>query len=1241
MTRVVVSLSTALVLSGAGMVVPQIASAVTIAELQASIAALTAQLNALIAQQGGAPAAGKCSFTRDLFQGVSGDDVKCLQQYLNGAGNAKIAASGAGSPGSETTFFGGLTKAAVSKWQAANGVSPTAGYFGSRSRAKYDSLVAAAPPPAPTTTPAPGATPAPASGTGLTVSAATQPGDAIAPLNAARIPATKFTLTAAADGDVVVNSVTVERQGPAADSSVSSIVLLDEDALQIGLSKTLNSNHQAILNEKFRVKAGTSRTITVGLNRPSSGSDGGSIAKLAVVAVDAGSATVGGSLPILGSPITMNSTLTIGTFSLAKGVNDPGASQTKEIGTKGYIFTALRGTPSTEDVSLKWVSWNQSGSASASDLKNVVINAGGTDYPATISDDGKYFTGKFGANGVTIKKGTNFEIYVKGDIESGSNRGVDFDLYRLTDIYVIGSQFGFGLTPTSPDDNDSQTDDDGTFDDDINPVWDAYEGTIGNGTVTVTSSTAIAAQNIAVNLTDQPLGAWDVDIKGEPVTVSSIVIRVSTNRNDSSVSEADYTSVALFDNTTGKVVAGPLDGSGTADTQMVFTFTDAVSFPIGKRVYALKGKLSTDFDTDTLVSASTTPSSDWTSVKGDISGASITPANTGTVSGNSMTVKTGAVTISIASTPTSQTVVRGAKAFTFANIIFDGTNSGEDIRFTSAQILYYAATAGDLTNCQLFDGTTAMNTGSNIVNPSAAGNRTFTLDTNLTIPKGGSKTTALKCDIPSSGTGAHAQWSFGTSAGSGTAAPSAQTFGATGLTSGSSITPSVSSSSATNLMTFSGSGTFTIALEAPPAVRLALAGQEVEVVRLRLTSTNEGIDVKQIALQLSSTASNSPSDLVKLTLWDGATKVGEVTASSSDTGLIVQTTGLSVAKDGDKIVTVKAQLGEIGNNLPGRPGHLVVVDWDSVVMGGNEATYGIGAQSSSNVYVSGSSDTAANGVRLVRAYPTISVLSVPSTSLADATQKSLYRFSVSAPAGTNGVSLYKFTFNVATTGDDSGSSDVTITNLKLYAYTGSGFSGDAYASNPLNQGTTFGQTDNNNDGIVASAKATSTDYAIYFNPSNSSSADAEAIHIPGGTTGQTFYFELKGDVSGADAGDSATVRLMGDNSWYGIGNTSGGTMAYDDLGFLAGAINYGFATTAPKLDTATAGSPGASGRPAADAPGTQGNSNAGGAGNDFIWSGNSTTTHSGAAQDSGADWYNGFQVPGLPSDGATAVTLTL
>jgi len=74
------------------------------------------------------------AFARNLELGMTGADVKALQQWLN-ANGYRVASSGPGSPGNETSKFGGATRAALIKFQKTMGITPAAGYFGPKTRA--------------------------------------------------------------------------------------------------------------------------------------------------------------------------------------------------------------------------------------------------------------------------------------------------------------------------------------------------------------------------------------------------------------------------------------------------------------------------------------------------------------------------------------------------------------------------------------------------------------------------------------------------------------------------------------------------------------------------------------------------------------------------------------------------------------------------------------------------------------------------------------------------------------------------------------------------------------------------------------------------------------------------------------------------------------------------------------------------------------------------------------------------
>ena len=79
------------------------------------------------------------AIARNLYRGRSGQDVLALQRFLNAHGFV-VAASGAGSVGNETVYFGAATEAAVIRFQAARSIAPAVGFVGPLTRAVLATL---------------------------------------------------------------------------------------------------------------------------------------------------------------------------------------------------------------------------------------------------------------------------------------------------------------------------------------------------------------------------------------------------------------------------------------------------------------------------------------------------------------------------------------------------------------------------------------------------------------------------------------------------------------------------------------------------------------------------------------------------------------------------------------------------------------------------------------------------------------------------------------------------------------------------------------------------------------------------------------------------------------------------------------------------------------------------------------------------------------------------------------------
>jgi hypothetical protein len=284
-----------------------------------------------------------------------------------------------------------------------------------------------------------------------------------------------------------------------------------------------------------------------------------------------------------------------------------------------------------------------------------------------------------------------------------------------------------------------------------------------------------------------------------------------------------------------------------------------------------------------------------------------------------------------------------------------------------------------------------------------------------------------------------------------------------------------------------------------------------------------------------------------------------------------------VPRGGSKVLVVKGTIAGISTSGPlERSGDLLKVDYDggSTGLTGN---YGTGVSSGNTITPSGS-DTASDGVRVLKAYPTFAKITtgIP-TTLTNGTPP-LLRWSITANNGDVGV--HKFTLRLATT-------TVTVTDLNVFAFT------DADFTQGVSGVTSGGQLNSTN--LIASGNTTWVSSATDLELTVTNSAGtAYALQIP---SGATRYFEARATVASADAsGDSVSTQLQGDNAWP----TQQGGAGVGEMHEYAEV--HADATAA----------------------------------NNFAWSPNSTTTSSIIHR----DWTNGYGVVGLPATNMTPQVLS-
>jgi len=995
-------------------------------------------------------------------------------------------------------------------------------------------------------------------GSGLMVSlSSATPVSKTIPSNATRVVFTNFNVTASNDGNVVLQEITVKRTGVGAYNDISDVYIYD-GAVRLSNGRSINSdtNTAEITGLNLNIPAGTTKTLSIVANIGNNKTGNHALGIESASAIVAGGSTVSGSFPVTGNTMSL-STTSVGTITIAK----VGTLGNPTIGDLQASVSEFKLTAGTQDVMVQSLRLKNEGDLSTSLLSNFTLMQGTTNVSVNATVEGRYITLALNTP-FQIKNGVSKNFTLKANVSSASEVGKTIKLLvdKAADVYATSDQYGYGVTPTIS-----------AFD----AIGDVHSLTTLGGGVTISNLTA-PASDVKTNSTGLELMKVGVKASADSIEVQQMVLTIATTKQNASSydygtykdGDADATptgnltddydagvdtillkNIKVIDADTGatlgssKAITDATNWADTNDVDVTLTFTYDDYFSIAKgatrniavvadvdsaQISNVVYKATLKFDTTSFVIKDSQ----------DNTVTDIVPASD--IAGENRTTKTSSLTLSLASTPESMTVVGGSEVDALGFIVSAGSGTGNNVKISGLTLNVWVdgVTTGSGT---FVDGITGEDTvtanelvteaslyvgGTKIAGPAAVdsnGNVVFTSDKFVggyyEVAAGSNATVIVKAK-----TSGNAPIEGSTDA-------FAFNFLSTDLTAedgeGNTINASGDingTASPTTAITLTAAGTITLAADAgTPASKVIIAGlaTEQELARFKLNTTKEAFDVDELTFIVSA---NADDDVEYLKLYDiaGTALSGNI---SLDANRKANFTGLTinVPKTGEKVVVVKGMIKAIGERSTATNG-----------------TAGNGADSGTTLTIttattandfravgvsSGTVDNAAEattGSAMVirKTIPTVSVLALPSTVLGDGT-KTVAKFSVTADAaGDVAFAGLKptYTLNDAAAAAPA----LSLADLKLYDVTGG-----------------------NVTELTATGVATTA-----FLPSDS------VVIIAAGTT---KTFEIRGTVAGVGTGDSISVGLTKDTAAL-----SGGTVVGTETGTGTG-VNDATADAANKF----------------------------------------------------------------------------
>lgn len=882
-----VGLATAVMMMG-----PAVVSAATVEELTAQINSLLAQVQALQAAQGSSTvsATAKHVFSANLTVGSKGDDVTALQTFLVSGGYLVMPV------GVSMGHFGNLTKAAVTKWQAASGISPAVGYFGPISRAamnaaKTTTTATTATTPATTpatpetaTTQANTVTVTPITGT-ITVSgpeSANQAGTIVS--GSAQVPVLNFTVSNGTDKEVTLSAAKFTKMGVISDSNISNVyvargnrVIAQYNSLTQGIATfgpivTIPAGTSMDLNLRVDISSGTGSSNTVTF----------SIVKSSDLTFSSGTAS--GDFPIQGGQQFISS---VSNPSLAE-INSPtyqAVATQVDAGTNGFRGSSLSFTVLNSPVKLLSMNYTLSGSTNLNDLANMTLRIDGqvVGTASPVGTDGKAFF-DLTANAPTLSTGSH-QVEVYTDVMGTPNRNFKFEILRPYDVIVIDTAYNTNLTFGTPS---------GT----------ASSVSVRQGTGTVSLDKSTPTGNLPRGGSNVTLAKFAIRASGEALRLKWLPFQITQGGSAVPWStigavDSDIRNISIFTdvgdqigttiNTPSTCTYGtPVLGATTYQCS-VGSPTSNVNYIIPAntvRIFSVRADIQAGGDVTSLSGALIAPAGAFAgnNAEGQVSfQTSSIPG--GTISGSNLTISASPFQASQNTAFSSQTYVQNAQNKKIASFSL-GASSAEDVKVTSVTVL----TSADVNNGNLKLQNLSVKVGTAVwdfIVPTISGSTAYTFSSpsfQTSVPAGGTLIVDVYADVLSGSV-------------SGPYTNPLALVGAVGIgaktntnqvlrDSANAIVSTTIPVAGQNL-TVAGTGILTATVDSslPPAQQIVLGALDAPLARFRFVAdNNEDLKVDQFTLTASSTLTTAPATFKNLKLYNIANPLSPVATGQSLTG---------------------------------------------------------------------------------------------------------------------------------------------------------------------------------------------------------------------------------------------------------------------------------------------------------------------------------------------------------------------